>query len=244
LVKNAISIRIPYYESEKIKLKYSNFLKDKRVAIVGPSSLLVGSNQGEYIDSFDVVIRQSRNYFIPDHLQKDMGSRTDVVFSSLNDVYDKGHYGTGIYFPINKMKKKIKWLAMAAPNVGERIKRFKKKINKGRIPVYVVDYDWRLKICEEIGRHTSNGIITLCDTAKYDFRELYITGFTFYKMKDVNGWYYYKEYKPDPTKNKGKKKNRGHDFNAEFDYFKKHIWRSKNNIICDNILERILINEK
>jgi len=233
-----IGIRVPYYEKEKVKKKYSSFLKNKRIVIVGPSSLLIGNNQGEFIDSFDVVIRQSRSYIVPDSLIKDMGSRTDIIFSSLHDVYDKGHLGTGKYFPFSKLSKTLKWFAMSAPNVGLRIKRFKREINKTDIPVYVVDHKWRTQMHNILNRSPSNGIISLCDTIRYDVKEIYVTGFTFYKVTDSNGWHYYKDYKPDPTKNKGKGK--GHNFEKEFLYFKDQVIKNREKVKCDDILEQLL----
>ena len=234
-----MGIRVPYYEKKKNKEKYANFLKNKRVAIVGPSSLLVGKNMGAFIDSFDVIIRQSRNYIVPDFLIKDMGSRTDVIFSSLNDVYDRGYLGTGKYFPFKKLSKTLKWFAMAAPNVGLRIKRFKKEINKTKIPVYVVDYKWRTQMRNILNRNPSNGIMSICDTIKYNVKEIYITGFTFYKITDSNGWHYYKSYKPDPTKTKGKK-SKGHNSEKEFLYFKEQVIKNREKIKCDEILEQLL----
>ena len=59
------------------------YLKDKRVAFVGPASYLVGKGKGELIDSYDVVVRIQPEIWNTE----DFGSRTDIVQSCLNSAY-------------------------------------------------------------------------------------------------------------------------------------------------------------
>jgi hypothetical protein len=59
------------------------FLRDKRVAFVGPASYLVGKTKGELIDSYDVVVRIQPEIWDT----KDFGSRTDIIQSCLNSAY-------------------------------------------------------------------------------------------------------------------------------------------------------------
>ena len=59
------------------------YLRDKRVAFVGPAPYLTGLGKGKHIDSFDVVIRvQPEIWDVNDY-----GSRTDIVQSCLNSTY-------------------------------------------------------------------------------------------------------------------------------------------------------------
>ena len=52
-------------------------IKDKNVALVGPSSFLDNKNMGELIDKNDIVIKINR---FQDLLAKDFGSRIDILF--------------------------------------------------------------------------------------------------------------------------------------------------------------------
>lgn len=64
---------------------YTNFVKNKKVIIVGPNTQLKGKELGKYIDSFDLVIRFNTVFdFLPleKHLQRDYGSRTDILYWS------------------------------------------------------------------------------------------------------------------------------------------------------------------
>ena len=63
--------------------KLKNILSHKSVAVIGPAPNLENKNLGNYIDSFDIVIRI--NEFVSEELSSDYGSRTDVLFKSKNN---------------------------------------------------------------------------------------------------------------------------------------------------------------
>ena len=63
--------------------KLFNYLEGKSVIIVGPAEYLIGQNKGEWIDSFDVVVRLNLSCPVPVELKKDVGSRTDVLYHTL-----------------------------------------------------------------------------------------------------------------------------------------------------------------
>ena len=59
------------------------FLKDKTVALVGPSPYLRGQGKGQEIDSCDVVVRIQHNIYS----EQDFGKRSDIIQSCLNPNY-------------------------------------------------------------------------------------------------------------------------------------------------------------
>jgi hypothetical protein len=84
---------VDYYQrnhGDSLFIKSSNtndqlkeYLEGKTVAFVGPAPYLKGTNTGELIDSYDVVVRIQHG--IPNN--EDYGSRTDIIQSCLNDNY-------------------------------------------------------------------------------------------------------------------------------------------------------------
>ena len=73
--------------------KYTDYVKTaelqeildgKTVAIVGPSFHINGQNLGNYIDSFDVVVRVGFLEEPTEIAMKDYGSRTDIIIHSFN----------------------------------------------------------------------------------------------------------------------------------------------------------------
>lgn len=63
--------------------KLVEYLRDKRVAVVGPAPYLAGLGKGKLIDSYDIVVRVQTENSNPD----DFGSRTDIIQSCLNANY-------------------------------------------------------------------------------------------------------------------------------------------------------------
>tara|TARA_Y100000034_G_C6860581_1_gene391603 strand:- start:221 stop:937 length:717 start_codon:yes stop_codon:yes gene_type:complete len=65
---------------------FAKFAFGKRVAVVGGSPQVVGTGQGEYIDSHDIVVRVNCHWPCPQRfnpkieVQKDIGWRTDFLF--------------------------------------------------------------------------------------------------------------------------------------------------------------------
>jgi hypothetical protein len=72
-----------FINSNKKNEELNNYLKGKRVAIVGPAPYLKGQGKGSLIDSYDVVVRIQHDILD----MKDFGSRTDIVQSCLNSNY-------------------------------------------------------------------------------------------------------------------------------------------------------------
>jgi len=61
-------------------MNYCEFIKNKRVVLVGPSPILHNRGMGEYIDDFDIVVKT--NGFIAnseEKIRRDYGSRIDVI---------------------------------------------------------------------------------------------------------------------------------------------------------------------
>ena len=73
--------------NKKMIRKYSKFLKNKKVVLVGPSSYLKGIKQHDLIESYDIVVRMNVGYKFAEKLQRDMGERTDILYSSLSNYF-------------------------------------------------------------------------------------------------------------------------------------------------------------
>ena len=64
---------------------FTQFVKNKKVIIVGPDTSLKGRALGKYIDSYDIVIRHNTVFeYLPfkSSYSKDYGSRTDILYLS------------------------------------------------------------------------------------------------------------------------------------------------------------------
>ena len=69
---------------------YLNFLKDKRVIIVGPAESLLERGDGQFIDSFDIVVRVNRGIEPTIKNYNKLGSRTDILYNCMLEKEDNG----------------------------------------------------------------------------------------------------------------------------------------------------------
>tara|TARA_R100001015_G_C4633000_1_gene197334 strand:- start:1951 stop:3846 length:1896 start_codon:yes stop_codon:yes gene_type:complete len=72
-----------FVKSSNINNDLLKYIKNKKVAFVGPAPYMRGLGRGELIDSYDVIVRIQQG--IPN--EQDYGSRTDIIQSCLNSNY-------------------------------------------------------------------------------------------------------------------------------------------------------------
>ena len=71
--------------------KYKNYLKGKKVVLVGPAWHTKHTNQEELIESYDVVVRMNNGFIISEKKQKDIGRRTDILYCTLGNYFFKNN---------------------------------------------------------------------------------------------------------------------------------------------------------
>lgn len=152
-----------YNESGKMEDYFRSLIEGKSVIYVGPSPILEGKGMGEFIDSFDVVVRSNNSYPVSEHLHKDYGSKCDILY-------------TNIYFSkeINKLNdkrlyNKLKLICSKKQRVD---------VNKNRI--------FKLKRTEFLSKNKIHltGNHTYLDILEQNPSKFHITGITFYLDDD------------------------------------------------------------
>lgn len=176
--------------------KLGSLLKDKRVAIVGPAPYLVDTEHGSMIDDYDVVIRPNQ-FYVPEELHKDYGSRTDIMFHNFGTPWM-----AGLQDNISKNESEFKKLKMmVCPAIKsdhsewdimswseERVSNVVKNaesVNKYQIPFYWVGVKRYQNWATAIGCEPYTGVLTLLTILEYPVKELYVSGFNFYMSNKV-----------------------------------------------------------
>lgn len=175
---------------EKNRDSYRKFLKGKKVAIVGPAPSILNSNQADLLNSYDVIVRLNKALPVPENLQKDVGSRTDVLYNCMNPSQECG----GLIDTELLHKLGVKYLVSPyAPLNGYRFKKdidnFLKKNRNSKVLFCHFSKDYFRKLFK-IMKLPNTGICAILDLLRQDISELYITGFTFFKGG------YVKDYRP------------------------------------------------
>jgi hypothetical protein len=167
------------YFKDNINNDYYNYLKNKRVVIVGPAPSIVNSEQMKLINSYDVVVRINKAHPIPENMKIDIGSRTDILYNCLNT-----HPECGGKLDMSVLKNDIQWLCCPYPPIDP----FKKDINKfnyankqHNIKFHHIDTNLYNLLAEKTESRPNSGICAMIDLLSFDIKELYITGFTFFK---------------------------------------------------------------
>lgn len=219
-------------------------LKNKRIAIVGPADSAYNTGLGDYIDSFDFVVRVNRSpHLVNTGLHaKDIGTKTDLLFHSF---FENDESGGGVLDLKMYNKQGLKFLINPRNSLlgYQNTLVFYRKYLKS-ISVYTLSKSLHRQITEAFGEaRPTIGFMALITLLNADFSELYITGFTFYRTDFGPGY-------RDHIKNKEDAKifikNMGiHEIEKEYSVFKKKIDSVSNvkKIIFDKVLNSILENE-
>ena len=173
--------------------KFLNLVKNKRIAIVGPSPHLIGSEAGKVIDQYDLVCRV--NDIIPaEDLRKDYGSKTDIMFHNLgtdwmNGLKDKiknnkihwNNLKMVVCPTIKAIGPQNDYLSWPDDYVSDVENNFN-SINDCDIPFYWIGVKNYKELWHKFGTEPNCGMLAVMMLSIYPIKELLVTGFSFYSQ--------------------------------------------------------------
>lgn len=218
--------------------KLQNYLKGKRVCIVGPAPTIMDLKNGKEIDSYDVVIRINKPYKMTSEIPEYCGKKTDVLINCLNTHEENG----GPYLD--------EWLNLdwvfcpypLKPPFEKDIVKFikeEKYYNLSKEKFCFNKLDEYNTLEKKVRCRPNSGMAGIDFILKSKFKELFITGFTFFKGGYVKS---YREYGEEEVLNRMISAG-NHIQDYQFKYFKILIKKYKN-VKVDSGLMEILKNEK
>ena len=170
--------------------KYSNFLKNKKVIIIGPAQYLTTKSFngfGEKIDNeFDVVVRLNRGMELIEKYGSNIGTRTDVFYNCLIEHKDNG----GIIDIANLERNKIQWIC-TIPNSDMTGKCYNNELHPmvnintvskitENFNFHVMDFKLYGEVNKGVNCRSNTGYAAIFDLLYHDVKSLYITGYSFY----------------------------------------------------------------
>jgi len=216
------------FEDYEVDEELAKLVKGKRVAFVCPSPHLRGMKMGEYIDSFDLVVRVNQAFHMEEGDWEDYGKRTDILVNCLN---------------INKINALIKDMDFAkdmkyiiCSNVSmwdvERVNCF---LRLTEVPWHNVSDGYLFKIFKEIGTTVNTGLTGIITLMNYDMEELYVTGMSFFNMNQFGQVYYEKYHNEAKANNNFREQSNNvpnfadlridiHQQQPQIDYFHKMVY--------------------
>lgn len=169
----------------------ANFVTGKRVAIIGGSPKLLGTGDGENIDSYDTVIRINCHWPYPQRVtpqiesQVDLGNRTDLLFhngSTGGSVEDVARLEglRGIIFLGRGMRG---WFCQRKWN--QQYLHVHPTLTywayQNEVPFYEFNWYWHSLRNYEERKFLTAGTLAALALINEAPKELYFTGFTFYE---------------------------------------------------------------
>ena len=206
----------------------SQWLKNKKVIVVGPAPYLQGKNTGAWIDSHDVVVRMNHGWHLSAAQKKDYGSKVDMLY--VNSAYTQIEEMA----PLPHLKERsLQWVVFKDIILREESKRWHQEyidhIHTTSFPLKMKEKLWPILRCGP-----NLGMLAIVHLLVLGVTSLTLTGFSLYQEKDP----YYTGYRLSfvPTS----EILDGHLYKPH-----KQAWRSLYNqrkIIVDEYLKNILLS--
>jgi len=167
--------------------KYEEFLKNKKVCLVGPSPTVKNieydlfrdnKEQVQKIESYDLVVRLNKSLPMPPSLEQFVGNRTDIIYNCMSPDPESGGF-----IDIEYLKDKISWLVSSLPNkppFSFDISRFQNR-NNGVLNFTMPKLEYFNKIEQQMQTRPNTGVMAILDILSCDIKELYVTGITFFR---------------------------------------------------------------
>lgn len=234
-----------YYFSKVKELDFQEIFKGKRVVVIGAADSALSKELGQFIDGFDIVIRINKALITYNEKnEKFLGKKTDILIHNFHENFDDGGGGPLDWKVFDSFG--LKHLVQAKSDIsGKRnvFNYFKKYRYVSRV-VFMIPkktyYNARKMFGDFYPTRGFLGIyLALCSEAK----EVYLTGFTFFKTDYADG--YRDNIKSVSETLKHIDRQGLHDSELEFQNFLKILKISKaSNIFLDNALFKIVQNEE
>lgn len=155
---------------------YSDFLKDKSIAIVSPSKSMEGLNMGSEINSADIIVRMNESYKLSSEQEKDFGNRTDVIYHYLG-LPSENQPG----FNLEKIKQSRTKLIVIPPRPEKRnFEVFCEKNTSLHMPFLRISQEYKKELWDKIESLPFCGIWAIFHMLKFPVKTVKIYGMNFF----------------------------------------------------------------
>ena len=225
-----------YEPSPNADIEFNRLVAQKKIAIVGRADSIIGSGQGEIIDSYDLVVRLNDEFphqlslsatsLIPEHLWADIGKRTDILY---NNLYYKT--ARAVESRLETMiRSGERYICGPFPNISPfhwYIKAHGPRIAE-KLPFRLVDKVLYADLKKTLSSSPFAGTVAIMDLLQFNIQELYVAGFTCLQSEEDCIY-----------RNRLKEEGSAHKPDNDFSWFK-GIIRSDKRVKVDRILTEIL----
>lgn len=175
------------FKNAVIDKEYYDYIRDKKVVIVGPAGYLRGQNRGDFFtDNFDIIVRINRSFPLEKTDWTDLGYRTDIRYHNGSENPVEG----GPLFL--ERSSNLEYLSVIFPRhldyFDHHINEIERKINesdeevKPKLHTYT-DIEQFITFHHIMKTRPNAGVATILDLLNYSPKQLHISGMTFFTGK-------------------------------------------------------------
>jgi len=231
---------------------FKQYIKNKKVALVGPANYMKDCLYGDEIEAHDVVVRINRGMESIGKYFLNIGSRTDILYSCLIEKSaNAGKINLGLL-----SGEKVKYICCPPESNFEGISKttrfhplvnFKKmKSISEKIPIRIVDHEFHTWLARKVKSRPNTGFLAIYDFLRHDIQQLSIYGFSFYLDGFLPGQKSGVKKEKDCTEQQFADlayNSKRHNQKNMWTYAKKTL-RNNSKVNLDNTLTQILALEK
>ena len=239
---------------------FSDYVKDKSIAIVGPSETTIGKKMGELIDSYDIVVRV-KSFMYPDEMICDLGKRSDILYTTeARDRVDIQEYKTYKHPHTHKdtyhyekfdsfdQYSDLEFVVSTYPQDEWFAERYTAQLDdlrkSGITKCRFVKSESYFNAKKKTDRPNS-GFSAILDILSFDIRSLHIFGLDFhramYRSNYQNSLYTHETIRNDTLWRDGAD---SHQPDLQYQYFKYELWKKDERIKPDKSLLEFLENDE
>ena len=221
-----------YAYGRRAEQEFTDFVRGKNVIVVGPAGYLQGMGNGEWIDSFDMVVRI--NHAIPIVFPEDYGSRIDILYHIMSHRGKNGKTLVSRGEILSWKDAGLKWLVVRQSATSNRVRQVEHLINTV-VPWSCIHHRFSDNVKRSIREKAPNtGIMAIMHLLNAQVSSVTVTGFDLY----ASGVYEnYGDLKPGED---AKEVNtRWHSIDAQKEYFR-HIVKREQRVKIDEKLREVL----
>ncbi|MDD5294033.1 MAG: glycosyltransferase family 29 protein [Candidatus Izemoplasmatales bacterium] len=211
---------LSYPHGRRSEAEYAELVRGKSVIIVGPAGYLRNENKGDWINSFELVVRV--NHAIPIAFPEDYGNRTDVLYHIMSHRGKRAKEVVNMEEILAWKRHGIKWLVIRKSATSDRVLKLAPLLD-GQFPWSCIHHRFEDSVCRAVRVKSPNtGIMAIAHLLNAGVKCLTVTGFDLY----ASGCY--ENYGDLKAGEDAKEVNaRWHDLESQKEYLRSMIRRDK-----------------
>lgn len=226
-------------DKSNVVLFSEEVLEGKRVIIIGPAETALSYMSGSEIDNFDFVVRVNKAPLLLEGLEDKIGSRTDILYHCFSEDPINGGGKIDIEI-LKKQGNKYIIYSYAEPLLESEFYKTVMK-HKGMSFYRVKKHFFNNLKKDYSAKWPTTGLQAIIHLMSCDFKELHVTGFTFFRTRYLAGYTENKINESEESMKEQIEKKGSHNFEDELNLFKKHYALNKDkNIYLDSFIKQLI----